>query len=80
MQDAACRQKQKPFEQCVVQDVEDRTCESKQGDAWKLVGEPEHAEPDPERDDADVLDAGVGQHALQVLLREREEDAEDAGR
>ena len=43
------------------------------------AGPPEEREPRPERDDPDVLDGVVREQPLQVVLRERERDAEHGG-
>ena len=45
----------------------------------RRCGDPEHADAEPDQDDADVLDAVVREEPLQVVLGEREDDAEDAG-
>ena len=78
VQHAAGREEEQRLEEAVVQHVEQRAAETEGHE----VGAPERAaergQTHADRDDADVLDAAVGEQALQILLRHGERDAEHA--
>ncbi len=44
------------------------------------VAKPKHTGADAEQDDPDVLDAVIGEQPLQIVLRQREQHAENAAR
>ena len=53
--------------------------EPQHGPVEPVLRHPERADAEPDQDDADVLDAVVREEALEIVLREREDDAENTG-
>ena len=76
----AGRVEQERLEGRVVPDVEEAAGEPEHGPVEPALRHPERADAEPDQDDADVLDRVVREEALEIVLRERHHDAEDAGR
>ncbi len=75
--DDAGAQKQQPFEEAVVERMEQRGDEGERRDRMQPFGPREERDAEADRDDADVFDRRVGQQPLEIALGEREEHAAD---
>ena len=69
-------EEQQALEERVIQRVENRPGESERRNDGQVIAHAERADPEPEKNDPDVLDAVVGEQPLQVVLGERPHDAE----
>ena len=80
MLDRAGAQKQQSFENAVVENVEKSGGKADDGEQRHRFGEPQHADPDAEQNDPDILDAVIGEQALEIMLRQGEQHAEHPAR
>ena len=71
-------EEQQALEHGMVDDVQQAAGEAQGRHRRVLVADPQDADAEPQRDDADVLHAVVGQQPFQVVLRQGVEHAEDA--
>ena len=62
-----------------LSDVQQAAAEAQDGHRAQPVGQAEQPQPQAHQDDADVLDAVIGQQALQVVLGQGEQHAQDPG-
>ena len=79
VQNVASRQKEQSLEKRVVQDMQQRAGETDGRHCWETRAESERSHAEPQGDDADVLDTVVSKQALEVMLRQREQDADNPG-
>ena len=66
---------QQPLEGGMIQHVQQPAGETQRRDRRQAVANPQQAQSDADRDDADVFHAGIGQQPFQVALRQREQHA-----
>ncbi len=71
MQHAARPLKEQPFEQAVIERVQERTCIAERGQGGVAMVLAEKADANAECDDADVLHTVIGEQALEVVLSQR---------
>ena len=77
--DRTCRIEEERLEGRVVPHVKKAAGEPERRPGGSVLDDAEHPDAEPDQDDADVLDAVVGEEALQVVLSERQDHAEHAG-
>ena len=71
-------EKQQTLEERVVEAVERRAGEAEHRHHRMVIGHPQRPRADAKQDDPDVLDAVIGEEALEVVLREGPEHSEHA--
>ncbi len=79
MDDRARAEEQQRLEQRVIPHVEQRAGESEHDQVLAVERATQQRDAEPERDDADVLDGVIREQALEIVLRDREPDAEHRG-
>src|SRR5207237_261674 len=72
-------QEQQALEERVIEHVEDGRGQRKGGRGLQPARLEGEREPEPDEDDSDVLDRVIGEQALEVMLHERVEHAEEGG-
>jgi hypothetical protein len=78
--DRASREEQQSLHRSVIPDVEQRAGHAEQRERRVAARASPRGEPEADRDQAEILDARIGERALQVALLERERDAEPGAR
>ena len=71
---------QKRLERGMAEDVEQRPCETESRDAGRTGRQTDHPGPERHGDDADVLDAGIGERTLQIRRGQDVDRAENRAR
>ena len=79
VKDRARSEKKEPLEHGVVERVVERGDQGKHAGCRVAETDEHHGHPQAEQDDADVLDRVVGEQALQVVLHEGVQHAEQRG-
>ena len=79
VQNVTSRQKKQSFEERVVQDMQQGPGKTDDRDGGRARAQSECSHPEAQRDDADVLDTVISEQALEVMLRQREQDADHSG-
>ena len=73
-------EKQQTFEDAVIEDVQQAGGKADDGERRGAGRQSEHAKTDAEQNDPDVLDAGIGEQPLQIMLRQGKQHAENTAR
>jgi len=79
VQDCAGAQKQQSLEDGMIDHMKQPARKAEDRQRRRMDVHAQQAQAQAHRDDADVLDAVIGQQPLEVMLRQREQHAQDAG-
>ncbi len=77
--DRAGAEEQQALEQRVIEDVKERGGESERRGERHAVRLERQREPEPDEDDADILDRVIGEQPLEIVLHQRVENAHHRG-
>ena len=75
----ACAEEQQALEDRMIEHVKQRGRQRERRRQLHVVGAERQRQPKADKDDADVLDGGIGQQTLQVVLHQRGENADHRG-
>ena len=78
--DGARAEEEQALEYRMIEDVEQRRGRRQRGRPAHVVGSERQAQTQTDEDDADVLDGVIGEQALEIVLHQRVQDAQNRAR